>query len=520
MKKSILFIALAAGMLAASCTKTVVTVVRPADESPVEQKLIIGVSSGKDALTTKAGRPLLSQAAGQDIQNISLYFVPTSEIEGKGTVVLIKNVTPGEWENAQNHGTQGKQLEITLKKSNGEELADGTYDVYAVGYSTEHDYTLNQIQKGASWDDKNFYATATGDADEIFAGKAKVYAKTETDAEQNTIKYLASTENGGTEDTPSIILNRQVAGVTGYFTNIPAKVNDKVPAKLRLVASNKFTKLNFVDLYNADPVENHKFVVNGSDASSDSKVPYWDNNKEGYILYEINLSEWFVLEGGKTFDQLDINGDGYVGYLDAICHVYKKSGDDAKAVTGLDDIDGANWSEDIVDETGAHNKLETFWKNANVSHKQQLVAGSVFAGKFVIPFTSTKGVNTLELQLLDASDNILTNWNVRVPSDELYNSSTDGSATGTVITLTDDTQEVYNIYRNHMYSLGSKGLINDNTDAGEDPDPSDPDPDPKPEPDPDPDTDPDGDHPQDLTQNNLLIHVNDQWEIIHHMEID
>ena len=217
---------------------------------------------------------------------------------------------------------------------------------------------------------------------------------------------------------------------------------------------------------------------------------------------------------------MDINGDGYVGYLDAICHVYKKSGDDAKAVTGLDDIDGANWSEDIEDEIN-HEKLETFWKNANVSHKQQLVAGSVFAGKFVIPFKSKENTNTLELQLLDASGNVLTNWNVRVPEDELYVSGTNPEpSTGVDVTtgLADDTQSIYNIYRNHMYSLGSKGLINDNTDAGEDPDPSDPDPDPKPEP--DTDTDPDGDHPQDLTQNNLLIHVNDQWEIIHHMEID
>ena len=519
MKKSILFIALAAGMLAASCTKTVVTVVRPADESPVEQKLIIGVSSGKDALTTKAGRPLLSQAAGQDIDEIKLYFVNSSN-----QVVLVKTVKSGEWANAVDHGTQGKQLEITLKASNNESLTEDA-TVYAVGYSTGT-YTLNPVNAESPWTDIAFYATPNQDAEEIFAGTAKVYVESRKLADGTTQSFLANKNGGKIEDTPEIVLNRQVAGVTGYFTNIPAKVNGIVPAKLRLIASNKSAQVNFVNLVSEDnSTLKTNYVVNGSGSPAAENLPYYASDKKGYKVYEIDLAQWFEFGGGKTyetFDKLDINGDGYVGYLDAICHVYKKSGDDAKAVTGLDDIDGANWSEDIEDEIN-HEKLETFWKNANVSHKQQLVAGSVFAGKFVIPFKSKENTNTLELQLLDASGNVLTNWNVRVPEDELYVSGTNPEpSTGVDVTtgLADDTQSIYNIYRNHMYSLGSKGLINDNTDAGEDPDPSDPDPDPKPEPDPDPDTDPDGDHPQDLTQNNLLIHVNDQWEIIHHMEID
>ena len=115
--------------------------------------------------------------------------------------------------------------------------------------------------------------------------------------------------------------------------------------------------------------------------------------------------------------------------------------------------------------------------------------------------------------------NVLTNWNVRVPADELYVSGTNPEPpTGVDVTsgLTDDTQSIYNIYRNHMYSLGSKGLnVPDDGGDGEDPDS---DPDPLPEPDPD---EPDPDDPQDLnTAQDLLIHVNDQWEIIHDMVID
>ena len=109
---------------------------------------------------------------------------------------------------------------------------------------------------------------------------------------------------------------------------------------------------------------------------------------------------------------------------------------------------------------------------------------------------------------------ILKNWNVKV--DQMTTAETQTTPTGTVA-KPDESYYVYNIYRNHMYSLGSKGLDYDPDQPGLDPE--DPDPDPKPEPDPD---DPDSpDDPQDLnTTMDLQIHVNDQWEIIHNMEID
>ena len=146
------------------------------------------------------------------------------------------------------------------------------------------------------------------------------------------------------------------------------------------------------------------------------------------------------------------------------------------------------------------------------------MAGSVFAGKFVIPFHLVENTNTLELQVLDSEKNVLKNWNVSIPEDEMSAESTTGAGAATgVETVKDDVSvKIYNIYRNHMYSLGSKLKTSGDND-GETPDPEDPDPDPKPEPDPDPDG---PDQPQELNSNDLLIHVNDQWEIIHDMVID
>ena len=280
MKKSLLFIALAVGMLSASCTKTIVTVVRPADESPVEQKLIIGVSSGKDALTTKAGRPLLSEAAGQNIDEIKLYFV-ASDGDENGNVVLVKTVDKNEWANAVDHDGFGKQIEVTLKASNNETLNAGTYKVYAVGYSTGS-YHFYMPESG-SWSVASFYATPEGNSvDEIFAGEAEIKAVAES-TDEGTHSYLTTSAGTSAKDVPSIVLNRQVAGITGYFTNIPAKVNGVVPAKVRLVASRKYDQLNFISLVSDETTTNStkNYVVNGSKPTDDTSVPYWNSSNKG-----------------------------------------------------------------------------------------------------------------------------------------------------------------------------------------------------------------------------------------------
>lgn len=520
MKKFLILGALVAGLLSASCSKEIVTVYVPAP-GVQEQKLVIALSSGSDELSMKSGRPLLSQAADQDIQNVTLYFV-----NSENSVALVKEVNKGEWNNAVDYD-KGKKLEVTLKKSNGEQLADGEYDVYAVGFSdgvtsgTSDAYTFNEISKGDSWDDAAFYATLKGsDAEEVFAGVSTVFAVTASEtADMGAYSYLTAVSEGEPDNTPVVVLNRQVAGVTGYFTNIPVSVNGETPAKIRLVASKKYTQVNFTSLYGDETVTGttKTYVVNGSVESSETKVPFWNNDNQGFTVYEMLLSDWFKFGAADTesqrttFADCDLNGDGYVGWLDALCYVYNKTGEAGDASS---DFDTANWATDYKGENGCK-ALSNFWVNPNsAEYPQQLVAGSLFAGRFVIPFDYATGVNTLELQLLGENDVILKNWNVKV--DQMTTAETQTTPTGTVA-KPDESYYVYNIYRNHMYSLGSKGLDYDPDQPGLDPE--DPDPDPKPEPDPD---DPDSpDDPQDLnTTMDLQIHVNDQWEIIHNMEID
>lgn len=546
-KKYLLGMTLMASLAFSSCTKEVFVVQDGEGVEEIQedgQVLTLQVSNSGDGLTTRAGRPLLSSQAKQDINHIDLFVVNSSN-----KVVLKKTVKPSEWANALDYttGGHGKQLQISFKGSEGQKLAAGSYTIYAVGYKVSSNYktefgvtgeapTTTSKSPTVTFTETNFATTLTANgtsADEIFAGKVEVKV-----VGADSDSYITTSTGSTKKDKPTLVLNRQVAGVTGYFTNIPAKVGEQIPAKIRLIASNKSNKVHFTSLF-VEETDNTTTaatnVVNGSASSLTAEnLAYWNSSNKGYKVYEIALSEFFPQlkekkpetepERNYNFADLDLDNDGFVGYKDAQAWVYR-----GQNVT----IDERDWSKDIKggvvinsgsgeDDTNKTRSLSDFWKNKEAyKGKQTLVAGSVFAGEFIIPFlqvTSPSNVNTFELQLLDENGKILKNWNVQVPTGQKVTSPTlaDGISSAGMPTITNDVSTlVYNIYRNHLYSLGLK--TNDIEGGGE---PGTTDPDPKPEPDPDTDPDPE-DKPEDLSKGqDLLINVNDNWEVIHKMEID
>lgn len=541
MRKQVWFSALAAGVLLFSACKSEDIPAQSGNESANDQKLVLNLATGGNQ-ASRAGRPLLSSAAGQDIDKLTLFFID----EG-GDIALKKEISSAEWHNGATAYDKGMQIEISLKASNGENLTastDGTkYTVYAVGYSEGTAYNdgfLNgSLTKGAAFTQAgNFWAqTEEKTGEEIFAGEAEITAiqnssTSETcliQTPEGTAAYPASPAMA----VPSIVLNRQVAGVTGYFTNIRTGRMQAgstgltaEPVKLRLVASGRNNRVKFENLVSGETTTNTtvNYVINGTQNSNldNAKVDARFLNSstdDAYVVYEVNLADWFkygddqtvtgegVLAKRSSFADCDLNKDGVVGFEDAVYYVYGKEPSDEEL---------KNWSTDLKGENGK-NKLSDFWAIPTSNKGQQLVAGSVFAGEFLIPFAQKAGKNTFELQLLDQDGQILDHWNVRIPEDEMYTSTNVPSPpTGTIISATYDTNEfVYNVFRNHVYSLGLKAQDTDNGGPVDPTDPSTPEPDPKPEP------DNDKDEPSDLSVGqNLLINVNDRWEIIHQMEID
>ena len=446
MKKGMFFALAASSLLFCACSSDD-AVVSTEGQNEAVQQIVLHVASSGDGLTTRAGRPLYSSQALQTIQNVRVLIYNST------TKAIVKDAKL-DWKKSTKYNNHGLQLTLTYKGN--DRLDAGSYKVMAVGYSDNSDYTYSLDVTGTAAITGNYSditATLKEDkvAEEVFAGDADL----KIGADKNITNLTSGEENG-----LAVTLHRQVAGSFGYFQNIPASVNGKAAATLRLVVRGKNDKLtfnNFNSSFTTAEASTIKYYVNGSTSTGTALATdaQFNDNENGYVLYSIDLNKWFP--GG------DENGDGVL------------------------------------------NAQDSNWKHPD-GVKTQIVKGSVFGSNFVIPFKYTEGKNTMELQLLDADGNIIKHWTVSIPASDV-NSNTENGAT-------DESASIFNVVRNHMYNLGVKTSNGTKTD----PDPSNPDPDPnKPDPDkPKPGTD----EPEDLTKSqNLILKVNDNWEAIHKMEL-
>ena len=455
MKKNYLLgMALIASLSFNSCTKEIVYV---QDGTGVEsvadgaQIITLQVENGGDGLATRAGRPLYSAEAKQTIENVKLWIC-----DNDGKVVYVKEIS--EWNDNKvstvyTTGGHGRQTTIELKDA--DKLAAGTYKIYAVGYSSNSDYTLDavtSVAKEGTFKENMVLPIKDGATneigEEIFAGQ------------------MGLTVEQGKGFKEPVVLNRQVAGAFAYVKDIPYMEGAKY---LKLVASAQNQSLvlghfNSFDLtgngFGND--ENVKYVVNGTNGKSGS---------ETYVISTIDLNEWFK-------EIKDSDGDNLIDAGENWKNPYKSAGEP---------------------EAGTY---PTFQK------------GSAFGGEFVIPFAHVGGKQTLTLQLTNAGGDPLRSWKVNLGSSDEQVKSNGNSNNVTYWTglawdtyATAESANTYSLVRNHLYGIGTR--MNDDPGEGTDPDP-DPNPDPE-----------DPDKPESLNnKQELVLKVNDNWEVIHGMELD
>ena len=446
MKKG-MFFALAASSLLFSACSSDDAVVSTEGQNEAVQQIVLQVASSGDGLTTRAGRPLYSSQALQTIQNVRVMIYKNETGGGEKTIVYDKKLN---WKESTTYNTNGHGRQFTISLKGDDRLEKGSYKVMAVGYSNNSDYTYAlDVTSDAALAGTYSDITATlkdgkKDAEEVFAGDAAL-----TIGDDKKITNLTQ----GEDDGVAVTLHRQVAGSFGYFCNIPAKVGDKVAATLRLVVRGKNDKLTFNHFNSSFTTTGNtiQYYVNGSTSTNAALVTdaQFKDGSNGYVLYTINLNDWFK-NGDTNHDGVLTNDDG--------------------------------WTHPT-----------------NV--KTTIVKGSVFGSSFIIPFALTHEKSTMELQLLDADNNIIKTWTVSIPTSDKNDDGTKGAI--------DESASIFNVVRNHMYNLGVK------PSNGANPDPSNPDPEPKPDPDK-----PDPDKPEDLSKSqNLILKVNDNWEAIHQMEL-
>lgn len=431
MKKSYFFSALAAGMVMFSACSSDNDLANGGNGSnDAVQQIVLQVANAGDGMQTRAGRPLLSSEAKQTIENVKVIICDESN-------KIVKVKTYNDWNNADSKvygkggGAHGR--ETTLTYTGNEKLGNGTYTIYAFGYSNNSDYKdlttqISDLTEGKPFSGNTILNLKDGvKGEEIFAG--------------STAQFEINENQKGF--TQTVVLNRQVAGTFGYFDKIPYVAG---AAKLQLVASNGNTGLvlggfNSFDLTgNGTGNEGHvNYVVNGTTAAKDN------------VIYTINLKDWFT-------NVNDVDHDGL--------------------------IDDTNWA-----------------KPAGYT-KATFAKGSVFGGSFLIPFQKNDN-QTFVLQLTNDAGDVLKSWAVKLPSDDGqlsgYTLSSWNSTTSVFdnTPATKDAADKYSVVRNHLYGIGERSLDEPTT----------------------PGTDPDKPEPLNKKQE-LTLRVNDNWEVIHKMELE
>lgn len=431
MKKYFMSVAALAGMMSlAACSSD--DIVSPADNDV--QTIKIAVASTGDKSTRS--RDLNSEEPAQNIENVAVV------IRNKATNAVVYQKVIPNWNTdpvSSIYTDNGHGRECTLKLEGADRLNAGEYTITAVGY-TAADFNTNTIVDAT----KGNVAAGNFTA-EVADGKAAQ----EAFAGESSINLL---ENHAAINT-SVTLHRQVAGYYGYFTSIPVKVDNKEVTNVRLVARSKNMKLTYGNFNSSFTTTNRDimYVVNGSEAATTKDAKFKGSaDNDAYTLYNIKVAEWFK--------QGDMNNDGILDEKDALITKGGKKG----------------------------------WTNALESKGYKTYQeGTIFAGGFAVPFAAVDAA-TLELQLLDASGEILKSWTVEMATAQPAGQGVDGVA----LTVPETVQN-FSFFRNHMYTLGKKV---DNTDH-------------KPGT-----TTPDQPEPLDKSQS-MILRVNDNWEVINRMTI-
>lgn len=485
MRRQFLGALLFAGTLAFTACQNETVIYLDENGNPIENvelkegEGLLKINLSNTSADSRAARPVGSSAAANNVNVVKIYVFKGANTASEngdykfdnavGVATGIDNVsaasgiititnftsTAGEHEATEDswedHTDQTKTIKLTgLAK-------DSKYKFVAVGYnvvnpesSTTNPYGEQSLSGETTLQAFTTTALASGktdyDIEELFAG---VSAENATQTDKAVFNTPAS-----------VTLTRQVAGMLGYFTKVPTKIDDKVVQYVRVYANDEYTKFKW-------PAQ----LLTDDDFNGDTKATAGSSNGEGsnkYLLMEFDMSKiatnWS--NGSPTVD----------AYTFYDC-----------SITGL-------LKDDTSETDKGSGSKAPLAENYKAPAGLKLVQNSIFGGRYIIPYAGHVDSQTLTVELQDASGNALKTLKVTT---ENAPSISGGSLTG---------KYAYDIRCNNFYSIGKK-LYTDNTGG-------DPDPDPDPE-------NPDPDEPIDLSSNtNIVVIINDAWEVLHNMGVE
>lgn len=426
MKKTFLGALLFAGTLAFTACQNETLVYVDENGNPIENaelqegEGILKISVSSTDATSRAVRPVGSSAAANNVNEVKVYVFKkagtsngnadytfdnsislSNELDGVSggngifTVTGLKPVVDHANTSMNKHTDQTKILTLKgLSKST-------TYKFVAVGYNgSTYPYGTLPAPTGETTLESFIQTTTTAKSDyeveELFAGVS-------ADCTTNSDKAAFNGE-------ASVTITRQVAGMLGYFKNIPTKIGESVVEYVRVYANKEFTKFKFPAQLLTAP------DFNGVDANTTA-------DKEGkFLVMEFDMSAIATNWNGGT-----PTGGTYTF---------------------------ENWTNGKPGESTNAPLAEGYTAPDGL----KLVENSIFGGRYLIPYDQHVDSQTLTVELQDKDGKALKTLNVvtdHIPSDA------------------EATKNAYDIRCNNFYSIGKK-LDTDSTDGGdpdpEDPD--------------------------------------------------
>ena len=232
MKKNLLFAAAAGIMLFSACSNDEDVIIDGANDVNVSGEITLALNAGGSGAETRAARPVYSSEAYSKVTDVELKLFKKDGGNWVDATGVTTDLTEGwairNWEtqSAVSPGTTDNKTTKTVKLKNLDKNAE--YKLVAYGYKTELTTTL-------AWTAALAKATpnAGEDVEEIFAGE----------------EVFSTNDKGKIITTPVLVeMRREVAGVLGYFKNIPEKVGETTVKSVRVYASSSNTAYNIPSL--------------------------------------------------------------------------------------------------------------------------------------------------------------------------------------------------------------------------------------------------------------------------------
>ena len=232
MKKNLLFAAAAGIMLFSACSNDEDVIIDGANDVNVSGEITLALNAGGSGAETRAARPVYSSEAYSEVTDVVLQLFKKNGENWEAATGVTTDLADGwaisNWgtQSAVSPGTTDNVTTKTVKLKDLDKSAE--YKLVAYGYKKELKTTLD-------WTAALAVATpnAGEDVEEIFAGE----------------KVFSTNAIGKISTTPvQVEMRREVAGVLGYFKNIPEKVGETTVKSVRVYASSSNTAYNIPSL--------------------------------------------------------------------------------------------------------------------------------------------------------------------------------------------------------------------------------------------------------------------------------